>query len=129
LQDESVAQHRERGLVAVNVGNLHTLAVLLRGERVLGLFEHHTARMSPQKLAGLVERLRAGTLTDAEVFDNGGHGACIHPDHVPGDGFDFVAVTGPQRHLAAGLGYYFAAPHGDMMLTGCFGLVAAVSGL
>jgi hypothetical protein len=36
--------------------------------------------------------------------------------------FEFVAVTGPNRALAAGLGWYFAAPHGDMMLTGSFGL-------
>jgi hypothetical protein len=27
--------------------------------------------------------------------------------------------------MAADLGYHFAAPHGDMMLTGCFGLVTA----
>jgi hypothetical protein len=27
--------------------------------------------------------------------------------------------------MAEGLGYAFAAPHGDMMLTGCFGLVGA----
>ncbi len=129
LQDEHVAAHRAEGLVAVNVGNLHTLAVLLRGERILGLFEHHTVLMTPDKLARLVERLRDGSLTDADVFDDEGHGAVIHPDYAPGDGFRFVAVTGPRRHLAADLGYYFAAPHGDMMLTGCFGLVAAVSGL
>lgn len=126
LQDEHVAVHRAEGLVAVNVGNLHTLGVLLRGERVLGLFEHHTVQMSPEKLAGLIERLRAGTLTDTEVFDDDGHGAFIGPDYAPGNGFDFVAMTGPRRHLATDLGHYFAAPHGDMMLTGCFGLVAAV---
>lgn len=125
LQDERVAAHRDRGVVAVNIGNLHTLAVLVRGERILGLFEHHTAQMSPERLMRLVDRLRAGVLTDAEVFDDDGHGAAIHPDYVPGDGFKFIAVTGPRRHLAADLGYYFAAPHGDMMLTGCFGLVAA----
>lgn len=126
LQDEQAAAHRDAGLIAVNVGNQHTLGVLLRGERILGLFEHHTARMSPEKLDGLVEKLRTGTLTDAEVFDDNGHGAFIHPEYTSDGGFDFVAVTGPQRRIAAGLGYYFAAPHGDMMLTGCFGLVAAI---
>jgi uncharacterized protein (DUF1786 family) len=126
LQDERAAAHRDEGLIAVNVGNQHTLGVLLRGECIVGLFEHHTALMSPEKLVRLVKRLRARTLTDAEVFDDNGHGAFIGPDYAPGDGFDFVAVTGPQRHLAEGLGWHFAAPHGDMMLTGCFGLVAAV---
>jgi uncharacterized protein (DUF1786 family) len=86
--------------------------------------------MTPGKLARLVDRLRAGTLTDEEVFDDNGHGAFIGPDYAPGAGApgaggDFVAVTGPQRHLAAGLGYHLAAPYGDMMLTGCFGLVTA----
>jgi len=125
LEDERVASHADEGFVAVNVGNQHTLGVLLRGGRILGLFEHHTVLMTPEKLARLVERLRAGTLTDEEVFDDNGHGAFIGPDYAPGAGFDFVAVTGPQRHLAAGLGHHFAAPYGDMMLTGCFGLVTA----
>jgi hypothetical protein len=37
-----------------------------------------------------------------------------------------VAVTGPRRSLVEGLGYYPAAPYGNMMLAGCFGLVAAL---
>jgi len=129
LEDERVASHTDAGFVAVNVGNQHTLGVLLRGGRILGLFEHHTVLMTPEKLASLVERLRAGTLMDEEVFDDNGHGAFIGPEYVPGAGFDFVTVTGPQRHLAAGMGYHFAAPYGDMMLTGCFGLVKATQRL
>ena len=125
LEDERVAAHGDEGLIAVNVGNQHTLGVLLRGERILGLFEHHTVLMTTDKLARLVDRLRAGTLSDGEVFADNGHGAFIDRDYSPGEGFDYVAVTGPQRHLAAGLGYYFAVPYGDMMLTGCFGLVTA----
>lgn len=125
LEDPVAAAHHDEGLIAVNVGNQHTIGVLLRRGRILGLFEHHTVLVTPEKLRTLVERLRAGTLTDEEVYGDSGHGAYIHPDYVPGRGFSFVAVTGPQRHLAASLGYYFAAPYGDMMLTGCFGLVAA----
>ncbi|MCD6033909.1 MAG: hypothetical protein K0S78_6095, partial [Thermomicrobiales bacterium] len=34
--------------------------------------------------------------------------------------------TGPNRRLARGLGYHEAAPHGDMMLTGAWGLVEGV---
>lgn len=130
LEDKRAIVHQDEGFIAVNVGNQHTLGVLLRGERILGLFEHHTVLMTPEKLAHLVEQLRAGTLTNEEVHDDHGHGAFISPEYVPptegsGEGFDFVAVTGPQRHLAADLGYHFAAPYGDMMLTGCFGLVTA----
>jgi uncharacterized protein (DUF1786 family) len=130
LEDEQAAAHREEGFVLVNLGNQHTLGVLLRGDRILGLFEHHTVFMTPaeggpDKLRQLVERLQAGVLTNEEVFDDHGHGAYVSPEYGPGTGFTFVVVTGPQRHLAGGLGYYAAAPYGDMMLTGSFGLVAA----
>ena len=39
-----------------------------------------------------------------------------------------ILVTGPRRELLRGttLAAEFAAPHGDMMLTGCFGLRRAV---
>jgi len=125
VEDKQVTPYQEGGFIAVNLGNQHTLGVLLQGERILGLFEHHTVLMTPDKLVGLVNRLRAGTLTNEEVYGDHGHGAFISPDYFPGAGFDFVAVTGPRRHLATDLGYHFAAPHGDMMLTGCFGLVTA----
>ena len=55
-----------------------------------------------------------------------GHGAMVFrptPDARP-----FLAVTGPRRGHAARLGAcgrYFAVPHGDMMLAGCFGLLRA----
>ena len=42
-------------------------------------------------------------------------------------GHPFVSVTGPRRWLMrhSRLSPYFAAPYGDMMLTGCFGLLRA----
>jgi uncharacterized protein (DUF1786 family) len=125
LEDRHAAAHQEEGFILVNVGNQHVLGVLLRGERILGLFEHHTVLMDAEKLQRLIEDLRAGVLTNDEIFADNGHGAYVHPDYVPGDGFEFVAVTGPQRQMAENLDYAFAAPYGDMMLTGCFGLVAA----
>ncbi|HEX4743995.1 MAG TPA: hypothetical protein VFW12_04920, partial [Candidatus Limnocylindria bacterium] len=57
--------------------------------------------------------------------DDDGHGALVldgYRAHAP---FDFVAVTGPNRAMAGPLGWYMAAPHGAMMLSGCFGLVRA----
>jgi len=125
LCDENVAAHQGDGLVIINVGNQHTVGVLLREERVWGLFEHHTVLMNPDKLAAYVDSLREGTLTNDEVYGDNGHGAYVHPDY-PGDGsFRFVAVTGPNRGIVGDKGYYMAVPHGDMMMTGAFGLVAA----
>ncbi len=130
LCDEQVASHQEEGLIVVNVGNQHTIGVLVQDERVWGLFEHHTVLMNRDKLARCVASLRQGTLSNEEIFADHGHGAVIHPDYPHqlesvGSRFRFVAVTGPNRGMAEGLEYYMAIPHGDMMLSGAFGLVAA----
>ena len=125
LEDPLVTGRAREGATLVNVGNMHTFAVLLRGRRMLGLFEHHTHLLTTERLRELVEALRAGTLDFEEVFAEDGHGAIVHPDYRPAPAFDFVAVTGPNRALARPLGWYEAVPHGDMMLAGPFGLIAA----
>lgn len=125
LEDETVRQHAGEGIILVNAGNEHTTAALYRDGRLWGLFEHHTNLIGPEQLATWAAKLRAGTLTHEEIFASGGHGACLRPDYAPDGGFRFLAITGPRRELARSLGGYMAAPYGDMMLTGCFGLVAA----
>ncbi|MBI2877038.1 MAG: DUF1786 domain-containing protein [Candidatus Tectomicrobia bacterium] len=120
LCDPWVAERAQEGVVVVNVGNQHTLAILLQGERIEGLFEHHTSCLNRAKLQDYVERLREGRLMAGEILQDGGHGNLCAPASLS---FRSVAVTGPKRKMAEGLGYYFAVPHGDMMLTGCFGLV------
>ncbi len=125
LFDTVVAPYKDKGLTIVNVGNQHTLAVLFQGEKIWGLFEHHTSSLTPEKLEKFIIGLRQRTLTNKDIFDDGGHGCVIDPACPEDNSFEFVAVVGPRRKLAEGLNYYFAAPHGDMMLAGCFGLVAA----
>ncbi|CAA9590320.1 MAG: Uncharacterized protein MK1497 [uncultured Thermomicrobiales bacterium] len=125
LEDPIVAARAERGAILVNIGNMHTFGVLLRGRRMLGLFEHHTHLLTTARLAGLVAGLRVGTLDFETIFAEDGHGATFAADYHPEGGFDFVAVTGPNRALARPLGWYEAVPHGDMMLAGPFGLIAA----
>lgn len=125
LEDTVVAARARKGAILVNIGNMHTFAVLLRGRRMLGLFEHHTHLLTPARLGELVASLRAGALDFEDVFAEDGHGAIIHPDYRPTAAFEFVAVTGPNRALARRLGWYEAVPHGDMMLAGAFGLIGA----
>ncbi len=125
LCDEQVAVWRERGLLILNVGNQHILGALVRGGHIYGLFEHHTVLVDHEKLRYLLEQLWDGTLSGETVLADNGHGAAIHPDYKPWAPAPFVAVTGPRRALAEGLGY-FAAPYGNMMLAGAYGLVAAV---
>ncbi|MCL4514771.1 MAG: DUF1786 domain-containing protein [Firmicutes bacterium] len=126
LCDEAVSGRRRKGVVLINIGNGHTVAALVKDLRMWGLFEHHTSCLNPEKLAGYLAQLLGGSISDARVRADGGHGAFIHPDweRRPGE-FDFVAVTGPNRHMAGELGFHQAAPFGDMMLAGSFGLLAA----
>ena len=124
LRDPLVAEAAGTGAVLVNIGNMHTFAALMKGHSVLGVFEHHTGGLDEKLLGTLVERLRNSDLDNAGFraqFD--GHGAVVSPEYDGSTPFEFVAVTGPNRDLVANLGWYQAAPHGDMMLTGAFGLV------
>ncbi len=127
LEDKKIAGYTEKGLTLINMGNQHTFAVLLRGSKVFGLFEHHTGILDNTQIDYFVKKLQDFTLTHDEVFNSGGHG-CYISREAQGD-FSFTAVTGPQRHLTGKLKYYPAAPYGDMMLTGSFGLVSAALSL
>ncbi len=114
-----------------NVGNFHTLAFRLHENQVEGVFEHHTGLIDRQKMDRLLREFASGMLTHQEVFDDHGHGSLIYAQEsfeLGKDTFD-VVITGPRRNLMreSTLRTYFAAPYGDMMLTGCFGLLAAAA--
>jgi uncharacterized protein (DUF1786 family) len=123
---------RDRNLM-VNVGNFHTIAFKLGAAGVEGIFEHHTGFLNTKKLDKLIVSLAEGTLEHEEIFDDHGHGALVlSPDSLDLDGGDFgIVVTGPRRNMmrSSSLRPYFATPFGDMMITGCFGLLAAVGDL
>lgn len=111
--------------VLVNVGNGHTVCVVARDGRLAGVFEHHTRLLDARGLVDRLRRFLAGELRSDEVRGDGGHGAVLGepvPDALP------LIATGPRRALLEGsaLPFAFAAPHGDMMLTGCFGLLRAL---
>jgi len=60
-----------------------------------------------------------------EVWEDGGHGSLVlERGETP-----FLVATGPRRSLLipSRLNACLAAPFGNMMLAGCFGLVKAVS--
>jgi uncharacterized protein (DUF1786 family) len=126
LCDRHGEKMRKEGFIALNLGNQHTFGSFVRGDRILGIFEHHTGRMNRKKIQDLINRFSLKHLSNEEVFADGGHGCAFSPDFPPRKKGWVVAVTGPQRSLVDGLCYYPAAPFGDMMLTGCFGLVAAL---
>ncbi len=124
IHDERVACVEER--VVLNLGNMHLLGFHLRGRKIASLFEHHTGELSGEQIVRFTERLSSGQLEHAEVFGSKGHGA-YHADRtlVGAQLPLMVAVTGPQRGKVRGtaINPYFAAPFGDMMISGCFGLL------
>jgi uncharacterized protein (DUF1786 family) len=119
LEDERV-KGKSR-VICVNVGNAHTIAMSLHEGQIAGVFEHHTHLLDKARLEQYLQKLAAGTLSFKEVFDDGGHGALVREANEP----ELIAVTGPGRSKMAGLGP-FAAPAGDMMMTGPVGLIKAV---
>jgi len=143
-------QARSRALIT-NVGNFHTLAFRLGPKGIEGVFEHHTGLIDLPKLEALLKALAASSLEHEDVFGDHGHGALIYEQEplVLGEGDFDVVVTGPRRgmfHMTEDRGRktdssiapssvvrhpslrpYFPAPFGDMMITGCFGLLAAVA--
>jgi uncharacterized protein (DUF1786 family) len=141
--DPVVASRKQK--IICNVGNFHTLAFRLGERGIEGVFEHHTGEIDLPKLESLLRRLADGSLKHQDVFDDMGHGALIYADKAlefGKDEFD-VVVTGPRRSMfqttdrgpkteshhpsSTILRPYFATPFGDMMIAGCFGLLAATA--
>lgn len=117
--------------IITNIGNFHTLAFRLSAEKIDGVFEHHTGLIDVNKLDNLITRLSDGSLKHEDVFNDHGHGALIYKQTPlnlsnlnPG-----IIVTGPRRKLMTSSIHpvHFAAPFGDMMITGCIGLLSATS--
>jgi uncharacterized protein (DUF1786 family) len=129
LQDPVVAREPEQ--MVLNLGNMHALCFHLRGTHIVSLYEHHTGEMSTEQMVDYTERLLEGTLSHDEVFGSSGHGVYYAEDSsAPGiraGQRPLIAVTGPQRGRIRGtrLSPYFAVPHGDMMVSGCYGLLWA----
>jgi uncharacterized protein (DUF1786 family) len=141
--DPMVAMRKQK--IICNVGNFHTLAFRLGEKGIEGVFEHHTGEIDLPKLEMLLHKLADGSLKHQDVFDDMGHGALMYSEEIfefGRDEFD-VVVTGPRRSMfqtmdgrpmtkkngppSTVLRPYFATPFGDMMIAGCFGLLAATA--
>ncbi|WOF16191.1 pyruvate formate lyase-activating protein [Methanoplanus sp. FWC-SCC4] len=118
LCDPVVLKMAKKGLTLVNAGNGHTLAFTIKGTEILGIFEHHTGSLSQEKMNYYLNKLRTGTITNEEVFEDGGHGASVRKNLDS----EYIAVTGPNQNKILPDAYH-ASPFGDMMLSGCFGLL------
>lgn len=114
-------------VLAVNVGNGHTMAAIISEGKVIGVVEHHTRLLNPQKIEQLLTSFGDGNLSDEEVFKDNGHGLFFLKETPGFSKIEKIAATGPNRNILAktNLSVHFAAPAGDVMMTGPIGLVEA----
>jgi uncharacterized protein (DUF1786 family) len=126
LLDPWVEERKAEGITIVNIGNAHTVAALVKGLKIWGIYEHHTSLLDPFKLKDHLDRFRKEALTNQEIFDEMGHGCRTLSGARKVSTFEHLSITGPNRGKFTGLAGHMAAPFGDMMLTGCFGLLEAV---
>jgi len=137
LCDDEAAKHAWEPHIIVNVGNGHTLAAMLDQNKIIGMFEHHTSSITTEKLDYFLSLFMDGKLTNERIFQDGGHGCYIHEtgyreiDRAFRERGFWVTTIGPQRGIMkkSRLRPYFAAPGGDMMLAGCFGLITGFNSL
>lgn len=125
LRDPNV--RRADPVLAVNVGNAHTMAAIISDGRIIGLLEHHTRLLSPQKIERMLIDFADGKLSDEEVFQDDGHGLFFLADAPGFSEVEKIVATGPNRKILSDtdLPVHFAAPAGDVMMTGPMGLVEA----
>lgn len=121
--------------LVVNIGNGHTLAAIVADNRITALYEHHSSSLTGERLQEHLIRFANGELSFDEIFEEGGHGCCIL--NSPGvEALSSVMVTGPRLNLLKNMDIkqkdmrlwtklHFAVPFGNMMLTGCYGLLAS----
>ena len=124
LAAPEVAKRSQRqGVTVVNVGNSHVAAFLVFKGRILGVYEHHTGMLDTDALLFDLKEFGFGWLPDEQVRAKGGHGcAFLAPLPPEAEGFAPTFAVGPRRGMLLGHAQ-FIAPHGDMMIAGCHGLL------
>jgi len=114
-------------VLAVNVGNGHTMAAIISNGNIVGIVEHHTRLLNPEKIEQFLVNFADGKLSDEEVFRDHGHGLFFLSAPPGFSKIEKLLATGPNRSILAktNLQIHFAAPAGDVMMTGPMGLVEA----
>ena len=125
LKDET--SEKARNVLAINVGNGHTMAALISDGTITGIMEHHTRYLDHEKMRRLLIDFANGSLTDEEVFSDNGHGLFYLKEPQGLRNIDAIVATGPNRNILqkTGLPVHLAAPAGDVMMSGPIGLVEA----
>lgn len=124
--DASVRQ--KKTFMVLDIATSHTVAAVLTDGRLQGSIEYHTHDISLNRLEQLIEDLPEGKTNHAQIIAEGGHGAYLK--ETPGfSSIEAIVATGPKRRLLSDsrLPITWGAPWGDNMMTGCVGLLEAIS--
>lgn len=116
-------------ILAINVGNGHTMAALISNENIVGVMEHHTGLLTPRRIEHLLIEFANGNLSDEEVFKSKGHGLFFLTKPPGFSKIQKIIATGPNRRILdnTNLPVHYAAPIGDVMMAGPLGLVEATN--
>ena len=125
LEDQTVS--KATTILSANIGNEHFTASIISEGNVLALLEHHTNLMTPIKIETLVKDFIKGEVNNNSIFEEGGHGAFYTLPLKKMPDIDIIVITGPNRAKIkkTNIDAHFAAPGGDMMMTGPIGLIKA----
>lgn len=121
--------------IVVNIGNGHTLAAIVDNNRIVALFEHHTSALDGIKLQQHINDFACGNLEFEDIYNEGGHG-CYIKESMGLKAIHSIMITGPRRNILQNMRdedrerniwekLHFAAPFGNMMLSGCYGLLTS----
>ncbi|OLS27174.1 MAG: hypothetical protein HeimC2_12840 [Candidatus Heimdallarchaeota archaeon LC_2] len=115
--------------LVVNVGNGHTLAVILKNKLVEAIYEIHTGGIKLENFIENIQRLAMGNLSHEETLKSGGHGVFIRNEmkmkYPEIQNLFPMSVIGPNRAKLKTLDIKYVNPGGNMMMAGPIGLLRA----
>ena len=114
-------------VLILDIATSHTVAAVMEGDTLAGVFEYHTKDITLDKLEALLRDLADGRIEHGRILTEGGHGAYLRKA-VGFENIQAIVATGPKRRLVAdsSLPITWGAPWGDNMMTGTVGLLESL---
>jgi len=114
-------------IIILDIATSHTVGAAVSGGQLAGFFEYHTQDITLNRLETLIRQLADGRLSHEQILKEGGHGAYIRKP-IGFSSVEMILATGPKRQFLeqTQLPVVWGAPFGDNMMTGTFGLLAAI---
>ncbi len=123
LEDEYLKTKDVVGVL--NFGNQHTLGGIIKNNRLVAVYEHHTGLMDGSKAMKYLLALADENLTSEEIFNDRGHGAFVQ-ERVGSKNIEALTILGPRKtemKFSSQNNLHHAAPFGDQMMAGPAGLI------